>query len=87
MIEIKISDIQGFICEYIRSHIPGENQAVNENTNFVANELLDSFAILSLIMTLESQYSVKFQPEELADPTLHIVGNISQAVCKKLLKV
>ena len=85
--KIKISDIQEFIYEYIRAHVPDKIQAVDETTNFVDDGLLDSFAILSLIMTIESQYSIKFQPQELADPALHIVGNISQAIFKKLFEV
>ena len=43
---------------------------IDGTTNFVESGLLDSFAILSMIMDLESRFSVKFQPRELADPGL-----------------
>ena len=46
--------------------------------------LLDSFAILSLIMTLESEFKIKFKPIELANLELQQVKGLAQAVCDKL---
>ncbi|MCR4376867.1 MAG: acyl carrier protein [Rhodospirillales bacterium] len=77
------AEIQSFVADYIRNHATGEEVVVDETTNFVDSRLLDSFAILSLILTLETQYSVRFQPQELVDPRLHTVGGLTQVINNK----
>ncbi|MDO6618568.1 acyl carrier protein [Shewanella sp. 6_MG-2023] len=69
------------ILDYIAQHC---EVSVDDNSNFVAEGLLDSFAILSLIMMLESEFNVKFKPIELANPQLQLVKGLAQSVCDKL---
>jgi len=76
-------EIHEFITNYIHNHAAGENLALDGSTNFVADRLLDSFAILNLIMTLESQYGVKFQAKELADPRLQTIEALAQIIFEK----
>lgn len=75
------SHVVEVIVEYIQQH---NNDSVNETSNFVTQGLLDSFAILSLIMTLESEFKIKFKPIELANLELQQVKGLAQAVCDKL---
>jgi acyl carrier protein len=79
----RLAEIETFILDYLREQA-GVAKALDSETNFVDSGLLDSFAILSLIMTLESRFSVKFQPPELADPAMRTVGVLAQTVCAKL---
>ena len=79
-----MTDIKDFIVEYIEDNASTEGALINDETNFVETGLLDSFAILGLIMTLESQYSIKFEPRELADPALRIVGTLAQIIASKM---
>ncbi|WP_153913943.1 acyl carrier protein [Shewanella sp. TC10] len=69
------------ILNYINEHT---DEAVNESSNFVTEGILDSFAILSLIMTLESEFNIKFKPIELANPALQQVQGLAASVCNKL---
>ena len=78
-----MSEIQTFIIDYIKDNTVLDNPIINEKSDFVEEGLLDSFAILNLIMTLESQYSVKFDPAELANPDLRCVGMLAQATAQK----
>ena len=69
------------ILDYISQHA---DEPVGESSNFVSEGLLDSFAILSLIMTLESEFKIKFKPIELANPALQQVKGLAISVCDKL---
>jgi len=76
-------EILQFITNYIQERAPGQGLVLNGATNFVENRLLDSFAILNLIMTLESQYCVKFKAQELADPSLQTIRALAHIIYKK----
>lgn len=51
--------------------------------HFVDSGLLDSFEILSMIMQLETVFTVQFTPEELADGQMATVHGLIQAVLAK----
>jgi acyl carrier protein len=78
-----MDDIQTFIISYISDNAASDT-IIDASTNFVDSGLLDSFAILNLIMTLESQYGVKFEPRELADPELRIVATLTHLTKQKM---
>lgn len=77
------SHIVETILAYIQQHITADI-TVDETSNFVTEGLLDSFAILSLIMTLEAEFKIKFKPLELANSELQLVKGLAQSVCAKL---
>lgn len=57
---------------------------LDSRTNFVSTQILDSFAILSLIMQLEQVFNIKFSVEEIADESLQTVAGLSAAIANKL---
>lgn len=83
MTDPRIEDVLGFLTDHIRDQV-GEGTPIDANTNFVDSGLLDSFATLSMIMDLESRFSVKFRPQELADPALRTLGTLAEAVLGKI---
>ncbi len=76
--------IEQFILDYIQENALYDNNNVSIDSDIVEDELLDSFAILSLIMSLESKFSVKFQTEELADKSIRVVKSLKQLVLDKV---
>ena len=78
-----MSDIEQFIIVYITSNSDDPDAAIDSSTNFVTSRMLDSFAILNLVMTLESEFAIKFEPQELADTRTHVVGQLAQMVASK----
>jgi len=72
-----------FIIEYIIDSTALDDVTIDENSNFVNEHLLDSFATLSMIMTLESEFSVKLTSAELADENMRIVGKLAQLIANK----
>jgi len=83
MVDAQLADIQNFILDHLRGQAGGV-VAVDLETNFIDSGLLDSFAILSMIMMLESRFAIKFQAEELANPALRRVCVLAQTVRTKL---
>jgi len=75
--------VQKFILDYIRKNAENCPADLEEGTNYVEHKLLDSFAILNLIMTLESEFDIKFSPQELAATDLQIVSKLAQTVHEK----
>lgn len=51
--------------------------------NFVGSGLLDSFEILSMIMEVETQFSLKLSPEELTDNNNATVGGLIRTLVTK----
>ena len=84
MMESTQEDIQAFILDYIREQLPNPEISLDGNTDFVRESLLESFAILDLIMTLENRYAIKFQPRELADPGIRVIATLAQGVTDKI---
>ena len=75
--------VQQFIIDYIEDNTVQENITVNGKSNFVSEHLLDSFATLSMIMTLESEFSIKLSPAELADEKMRVVASLAEKVAEK----
>ena len=75
-----------FIVAYIKGHVDS-SVPVTGKSNFIKSGLLDSFATLSLIMSLESEFGVKFIPQELADPNLQVIENMANAIVAKVSSI
>ena len=81
----RLSDIEAAVIEGIQDSA-GQQGALTGASNFVQSGLLDSFAILSLIMQLEQQFAIKFSIEDLANTEMQTVSGLAQAIAEKLAK-
>lgn len=75
--------VREFILEYICLENHLDDSPVGITINFIEQGLLDSFATLNLIMSLELKFDVKFSPLELANKEMRIVENLAQLVVQK----
>lgn len=75
--------IEGYIGEYIRQQVGNGALQLLPSSNFVEEGLLDSFAILSLIMELEGRFGISFQAQELADPAIKTISGLAAVVFRK----
>lgn len=77
--------------EEIHNHIIGHISAqsglapakIIAECNFVAEGLLNSFSTLTLIISLEAAFGVRFDPVELADESAQTVGGLVCIVVRK----
>jgi len=78
------NNIIKFIINYIIDNSSLDDISVNEHSNFISEHLLDSFATLSMIMTLEIEYAFKFTPEELGNEKMRVVGELAEIIISKM---
>ena len=81
--KLSLTHIQQQVMELIMANGAG-SVALTPETNFVKSGILDSFAILSMIMQIENQFAIKFELAELANTALQTVDGLSQAIAAKL---
>ncbi|WP_420935276.1 acyl carrier protein [Alteromonas sp. A081] len=77
------SQITQFIVEYIEENTNEAAQSIDATTEFAASGILDSFAILNLVITLESEFEIKFSIDELSDESIRTVGPLARLVYAK----
>ena len=76
-------EVEQFGVEFISEESGVDMDSIDPKNDFIALGLLDSFAILNLIINLEAKFNVKFEPLELADKKLRIIKSLAQAVAAK----
>ena len=75
-----LEDIEQFVLGYLPLGREGEDLA---GFNFVDSGLLDSFGILSMVMDIESRFSVKLTPAELLNDDSKTVGGLARLIASK----
>lgn len=63
----------------------GAIEPIMADTNFVSSGILDSFAILSMIMHLEQEFEIKFAMDELADVALQTPAGLAALIDQKVV--
>lgn len=81
-----LQSIEEFICGYIGRQPGNRGLAISPACNYVEEGILDSFAILSMIMDLESCYGIKFQAEELVVPGIKKISGLALMIHNKQSK-
>ena len=82
--EVNKDKVIDFIIDYIIDNTAQDGVEVSGQSNFITEHLLDSFATLSMIMTLESEFSIKFEPSELANENMRVVNELAEIIVNKL---
>ena len=77
------SYITQFIVEYIEENTSEAAPSIDDATEFGASGILDSFSILNLVITLESEFEIKFSINELSDESIRTVGPLARLVYAK----
>ncbi len=80
---MKNTDIEKQVIELIQQNASFQAE-IDSDTNFLIQQILDSFAILSLMMQIEQKFTIKFSVEELSGDALQTVQGLSQAIKNKL---
>jgi acyl carrier protein len=57
---------------------------VNDDTDFFAEGLIDSYGFLELVKWLEGEFKIRFEDEELFAGNLNTAKNITQTIVKKI---
>lgn len=78
-----MSEIEAKVIDIILQNA-GRDDGVTAETNFVRQQILDSFAILSMIMQLEQVFKIKFSVAELADDAMQTPAGLAKVIADKM---
>lgn len=83
---MKVQDQHSIECQLIDwiLDLSGSSQSLTADVNFVSSGLLDSFAVLGLIMQIEKFYGFKFEISEISNPELQVISRLSCLIVEKL---
>jgi acyl carrier protein len=81
-----MNDIKEFIIDYLQREYTIEVEDIM-SLNFVETGYVDSFGLLTFILSLEQEYGIEFSEEELQDPSFKVVGSLIETVAKKVAEL
>jgi acyl carrier protein len=81
-----MNDIKEFIIDYLQREYTIEVEDIM-SLNFVETGYVDSFGLLTFILSLEQEYGIEFSEEELQDPSFKVVGSLIETVAKKIAEL
>lgn len=78
-----MENIRNFIVEYIQREytIPAEIDLMS--LNYVASGYIDSMGLLQFLATIEDEFSIEFEDEDLEKPEIQVVGELIALVEEK----
>jgi acyl carrier protein len=84
-----IDGIEQAIKQYILSEfLAGEDPAqLTDSTPLVSTGILDSIALLKLVLHLEQSFSISLEPDEADADHLNTIGQVAELVRSKLSRV
>ncbi|MBT4034788.1 MAG: acyl carrier protein [Candidatus Marinimicrobia bacterium] len=81
---VKQKEIEEFIINYLRSNSGLSPQEDLTGLDFVDSGILDSFGILSMIMDVESRFSIKLAPENLVESRAKTVEGLASLIVNEM---
>ena len=78
-----MNEIKEFIIDYLQREYTIEVEDIM-SLNFVETGYVDSFGLLTFILSLEQEYGIEFSEDELQDPSFKVVGSLIETVAKKV---
>ena len=81
-----MNDIKEFIIDYLQREYTIEVEDIM-SLNFVETGYVDSFGLLTFILSLEQEYGIEFSEEELQDPSFKVVGSLIETVARKVAEL
>ena len=79
-----MQDVKEFVTGYIqREYTVPEDKDIMA-LNFIEEGYIDSMGYIQVISTIEDEFGVEFEVEDMENPDLRIVGNLIEFINKKL---
>ena len=79
-----MQDVKEFVTGYIqREYTVPEDKDIMA-LNFIEEGYIDSMGYIQFISTIEDEFGIEFEVEDMENPDLRIVGNLIEFINKKL---
>lgn len=76
------SDAEQWLLDYFEQHaaLNGRSTAELRDENYVSLELLDSLAIVEMLVGVEDAFAVRLDPAEMQDPRFCSIAGLAELV-------
>lgn len=79
-----MTDIKEFVTEYIQREYTVPEDVDIMTLNYIDAGYIDSMAFIQFISTIEDEYDIEFEVEDIENPELRIVGNLIDFIKSKV---
>jgi acyl carrier protein len=79
-----VADVMPTIRQFITDEFIRDSSTIDEDTNLLEQEVIDSLGIFTLIAFMEDRFGVRVEPEEVNLENFETLGAISSLVERKL---
>ena len=79
-----MTDIKEFLTEYIQREYTVPEDVDIMTLNYIEAGYIDSMAFIQFISTIEDEYDIEFEVEDIENPKLRIVGKLIDFIQAKI---
>lgn len=79
-----MTDIKEFVTEYIQREYTVPEDVDIMTINYIEAGYIDSMAFIQFISTIEDEYDIEFEVEDIENPKLRIVGKLIDFIQAKI---
>ena len=79
-----MTDIKEFVTEYIQREYTVPEDVDIMTLNYIEAGYIDSMAFIQFISTIEDEYDIEFEVEDIENPKLRIVGKVIDFIQAKI---
>lgn len=81
-----MNNIKEFVTEYIQREYTIADDIDIMTLNYVESGYVDSMGLIQFIATIEDEFSIEFEDEDLENPEIKIVGKLIELIERKMGK-
>lgn len=81
-----MNNIKEFVTEYIQREYTVADDIDIMTLNYVESGYVDSMGLIQFIATIEDEFSIEFEDEDLENPEIKIVGKLIELIERKMGK-
>jgi acyl carrier protein len=79
-----MTDIKEFVTDYIQREYTVPEDVDIMTLNYIDAGYIDSMAFIQFISTIEDEFDIEFEVEDIDNPELRIVGNLIDFIKSKV---
>ncbi len=79
-----MTDIKEFVTEYIQREYTVPEDIDIMTLNYIEGGYIDSMAFIQFISTIEDEYDIEFEVEDIENPELRIIGKLIDFIKSKI---
>lgn len=79
-----MTDVKEFVTEYIQREYTVPEDVDIMTLNYIEAGYIDSMAFIQFISTIEDEYDIEFEVEDIDNPELKVVGKLIDFIKSKI---